>query len=237
MKKNFEQWHSDLITGDRLRTTSSDFMSAPVQASQAAFDDSFNARQQDINQFVQRAGESSRMSYHMSGVIFTVVVILAALLTGAALLWSRKMIVQPLAIISSHFDSIAKGIWRVRWRCMAKRNFGDLCQPEGDARIATGNGLRCAPGSYAMHTGISEIAAGNNDLFPYRATGGLAGANGGQHGTADCDGKPERRQRARVRPVKTGGDDGEEGATGRLMWPAPCRILPPVRRKLATSSA
>ena len=73
------------------------------------------------------------MSYHMSGVIFTVVVILAALLTGAALLWSRKMIVQPLAIISSHFDSIAKGIWRVRWRCMAKRNFGDLCQPEGDA--------------------------------------------------------------------------------------------------------
>src|SRR5690606_41694684 len=86
----------------------SDFMSAPVQASQAAFDDSFNAWQQDINQFVQRAGESSRMSYHMSGVIFTVVVILAALLTGAALLWSRKMIVQPLAIISSHFDRIAK---------------------------------------------------------------------------------------------------------------------------------
>ena len=63
------------------------------------------------------------MSYHMSGVIFTVVVILAALLTGAALLWSRKMIVQPLAIISSHFDSIAKGIWRVRWRCMAKTKF------------------------------------------------------------------------------------------------------------------
>src|SRR5690606_40249595 len=43
----------------------SDFMSAPVQASQAAFDDSFNAWQQDINQFVQRAGESSRMSYHI----------------------------------------------------------------------------------------------------------------------------------------------------------------------------
>jgi hypothetical protein len=59
----------------------------------------------------------------MSGVIFGVMVILAGLLTGAALLWSRKMIVQPLAIIGSHFDSIAKATWRVRWRCSAKTKF------------------------------------------------------------------------------------------------------------------
>lgn len=36
-------------------------------------------------------------------------VIPAALLTGGSLWWSRKMIVQPLAIVSSHFDSMAKG--------------------------------------------------------------------------------------------------------------------------------
>ena len=47
-----------------------DFLTAPVQASQAAFDDSFNAWQQDINQFVARAGADSRISYRMSGVIF-----------------------------------------------------------------------------------------------------------------------------------------------------------------------
>lgn len=98
-------------------------MTAPVQASQAAFDGSFNAWQQDINQSVQRAGDQSRQSYHMSGIIFAVVVILAGLLTGGALLWSRRMIVQPLAIISSHFDSIAKGDWRVRWRCSARMKF------------------------------------------------------------------------------------------------------------------
>lgn len=215
MKKNFEQWHSDLdhqatwLENNQL----SDFMSAPVQASQAAFDDSFNAWQQDINQFVQRAGESSRMSYHMSGVIFTVVVILAALLTGAALLWSRKMIVQPLAIISSHFDSIAKGDLARPVAVYGKNEisaiFASLKAMQGSLRETVSD---VRQGSYAMHTGISEIAAGNNDLFPHRATGGLAGANGGQHGTADCDGKPERRQRAPgVRPVKTGGDDGEEG--------------------------
>ncbi len=54
-----------------------------MQDSQAAFDGSFNAWQQDINTSVERAGQSSRKSYHMSGVIFAVMVILAALLTGA----------------------------------------------------------------------------------------------------------------------------------------------------------
>ena len=111
MKKRFDQWHSDLdhqatwLENNQL----SDFMTAPVQVSQAAFDASFNAWQQNINQFVQRAGNDSRKNYHMSGVIFAVVVILAVLLTGGALYWSRRMIVQPLAIVSSHFDSIAKG--------------------------------------------------------------------------------------------------------------------------------
>ena len=56
-----------------------------------------------------RAGADSRTSYRMSGAIFLTMVILAALLTGGSLCWSRKMIVQPLAIVSSHFDSMAKG--------------------------------------------------------------------------------------------------------------------------------
>lgn len=42
-------------------------------------------------------------------MIFATMVVLAALLTSGALFWSRKMIVQPLAIIGSHFDSIAAG--------------------------------------------------------------------------------------------------------------------------------
>ncbi|MDU2882587.1 MAG: Tar ligand binding domain-containing protein, partial [Enterobacter sp.] len=69
MKTHFEQWYSDLdhqatwLENNQL----SDFMTAPVQASQAAFDGSFDAWQQDINQSVLRAGEASRTSYHMSG--------------------------------------------------------------------------------------------------------------------------------------------------------------------------
>lgn len=150
MKTHFEQWYSDLdhqatwLENNQL----SDFMTAPVQASQAAFDGSFDAWQQDINQSVLRAGEASRTSYHMSGVIFGVMVILAGLLTGAALLWSRKMIVQPLAIdyqqpLRQHCErrpgASGGGVRQ-------KRNFGDLCQPEGDAGIAAGNGIRRASG-------------------------------------------------------------------------------------------
>ncbi|WP_320709638.1 methyl-accepting chemotaxis protein IV [Enterobacter asburiae] len=167
MKTNFEQWYSDLdhqatwLENNQL----SDFMTAPVQASQAAFDGSFNAWQQDINQSVQRAGEQSRNSYRMSGVIFAVVVILAGLLTGGALLWSRRMIVQPLAIISSHFDSIAKGDLARPVAVFGKNEisaiFASLKAMQSSLRETVSD---VRQGSYAMHTGISEIAAGNNDL-------------------------------------------------------------------------
>ncbi|WP_063924814.1 Tar ligand binding domain-containing protein, partial [Enterobacter ludwigii] len=167
MKKRFDQWHSDLdhqatwLENNQL----SDFMTAPVQASQAAFDASFNAWQQNINQFVQRAGNDSCKNYHMSGVIFAVVVILAVLLTGGALYWSRRMIVQPLAIVSSHFDSIAKGNLARPVAVYGKNEisaiFASLKAMQGALRETVSD---VRQGSYAMHTGISEIAAGNNDL-------------------------------------------------------------------------
>ncbi|HIE5387342.1 TPA: methyl-accepting chemotaxis protein IV [Enterobacter cancerogenus] len=167
MQKNYAQWHTDLehqatwLENNQL----SDFLTAPVQGSQAAFDGSFDAWQQDINQFVQRAGDDSRKSYRMSGVVFAVMVVLAALLTGGALLWSRRMIVQPLAIISSHFDSIAKGNLArpvaVYGRNEISAIFASLKAMQGALRETVSD---VRQGSYAMHSGISGIAAGNNDL-------------------------------------------------------------------------
>ena len=167
MQKGYAQWHGDLehqatwLENNQL----SDFLTAPVQESQAAFDKSFNAWQLDINHFVEKAGADSRTSYHMSGVIFTTVVILAALLTSAALFWSRRMIVQPLAIISSHFDSIAKGDLARPVAVYGKNEisaiFASLKAMQGSLRETVSN---VRQGSYAMHTGISEIAEGNNDL-------------------------------------------------------------------------
>lgn len=167
MQAAFNQWYSDLdhqatwLENNQL----SDFLTAPVQESQAAFDASTEAWQQEINQFVQAAGNDSRTSYHMSGVIFATMIVLTAILTSAALFWSRRMIVQPLAIISSHFDSIAKGDLARPVAVYGKNEisaiFASLKAMQGSLRETVSE---VRQGSYAMHTGISEIAEGNNDL-------------------------------------------------------------------------
>lgn len=52
---------------------------------------------------------------------------------------------------------------------------GELVRTVGDVRN----------GANAIYSGASEIAMGNNDLFPYRAAGGLSGRDGGKHGRTD----------------------------------------------------
>ena len=166
-EKSFSQWHSDLVHQATWLENNqlSDFLTAPVQASQAAFDANVNAWQSNIDRVLQTAGEQSQRNYHMSGVIFATMVVLAALLTSGALFWSRKMIVQPLAIIGSHFDSIAAGNLArpvaVYGRNEISAIFASL-QKMQKALRETVNDVR--QGSSAMHSGISEIAMGNNDL-------------------------------------------------------------------------
>ena len=167
MQKGFAAWYGDLahqatwLENNQL----SDFLSAPVQTSQAAFDDSFNAWQAENDRFIARAGEVSRTSYQISGIIFAAAVVLAVLLTGGSLLWSRTMIVRPLAIIRSHFDSIAQGDLArpvaVYGRNEISAIFASLKAMQGSLRKTV---TEVREGSYAMHTGIAEIAAGNNDL-------------------------------------------------------------------------
>ena len=166
-KSTFAAWHGDLdhqatwLENNQL----SDFMTAPVQQSQDAFDANFAAWQTHINHFVDTAKADGQSNYQRSAVIFVAVVILAALLTSGALYWSRKMIVQPLAIISSHFDSISEGNLARPIAVFGKNEisaiFASLKKMQSSLR-ATVSDVR--HGSYAMHTGISEIAAGNNDL-------------------------------------------------------------------------
>lgn len=166
-EKSFIQWHSDLehqatwLESNQL----SDFLTAPVQASQDDFDKNVNAWQSNIDRVLQTVGEHSQRNYHMSAVIFASMLVLAVLLTTAGLFWSRKMIVQPLAIIGSHFDSIAAGNLArpvaVYGRNEISAIFASLKSMQQALRT-TVNDVR--QGSSAMHTGISEIAMGNNDL-------------------------------------------------------------------------
>ena len=156
-EKSFSQWHSDLVHQATWLENNqlSDFLTAPVQASQDAFDANFTAWQNNINQVLQKAEDHSQRSYHMSGVIFATVLVLAALLTTAALYWSRKMIVQPLAIIGSHFDSIAAGNLArpiaVYGRNEISAIFASLKAMQQALRETVSE---VRQGSSAMHTGI-----------------------------------------------------------------------------------
>ncbi|HFT8846908.1 TPA: methyl-accepting chemotaxis protein [Escherichia coli] len=139
-EKSFARWHNDLehqatwLESNQL----SDFLTAPVQGSQNAFDVNFEAWQLEINHVLEAA---------------------------SALWWTRKMIVQPLAIIGSHFDSIAAGNL-ARPIAVYGRNeitaiFASLKTMQQALR-GTVSDVR--KGSQEMHIGIAEIVAGNNDL-------------------------------------------------------------------------
>ena len=166
-EKSFARWHNDLehqatwLESNQL----SDFLTAPVQGSQNAFDVNFEAWQLDINHVLEAASAQSQRNYQISALVFISMIIVAAIYISSALWWTRKMIVQPLAIIGSHFDSIAAGNL-ARPIAVYGRNeitaiFASLKTMQQALR-GTVSDVR--KGSQEMHIGIAEIVAGNNDL-------------------------------------------------------------------------
>ncbi|WP_097429296.1 methyl-accepting chemotaxis protein [Escherichia coli] len=166
-EKSFARWHNDLehqatwLESNQL----SDFLTAPVQGSQNAFDVNFEAWQLEINHVLEAASAQSQRNYQISALVFISMIIVAAIYISSALWWTRKMIVQPLAIIGSHFDSIAAGNL-ARPIAVYGRNeitaiFASLKTMQQALR-GTISDVR--KGSQEMHIGIAEIVAGNNDL-------------------------------------------------------------------------
>ena len=166
-EKSFARWHNDLehqatwLESNQL----SDFLTAPVQGSQNAFDVNFEAWQLEINHVLEAASAQSQRNYQISALVFISMIIVAAIYISSALWWTRKMIVQPLAIIGSPFDSIAAGNL-ARPIAVYGRNeitaiFASLKTMQQALR-GTVSDVR--KGSQEMHIGIAEIVAGNNDL-------------------------------------------------------------------------
>lgn len=166
-KQSYTKWRDDLehqatwLENNQL----SDFLSAPVQESQDAFEASFTAWQQHINESVTGASEGSKRNYQMSAIIFGASTVIAILLTMGALLWSRLMLVRPLTVIRGHFESIAAGQLArpisVEGRNEISEIFSGLKEMQTSLRDTVS---QVRNGSLAMHHGIGEIAEGNNDL-------------------------------------------------------------------------
>ena len=142
-----------------------DFLGSPVQKMQARFDADYQGWQRHIDAYIDDARAESQRDYQRSQLMFLSMVVLAVLITAGSLLWSRRMIVSPLKIVSDHFDSIAKGDLARPIAVYGKNEISAIfagLKAMQDALRNTVSQVRQS--SYAMHTGISEIAAGNNDL-------------------------------------------------------------------------
>ncbi|MCQ8801207.1 Tar ligand binding domain-containing protein, partial [Escherichia coli] len=86
-EKSFARWHNDLehqatwLESNQL----SDFLTAPVQESQNAFDVNFEAWQLEINHVLEAASAQSQRNYHISALVFISMIIVAALYISSAL--------------------------------------------------------------------------------------------------------------------------------------------------------
>lgn len=67
---------------------------------------------------LEAASAQSQRNYQISALVFISMIIVAAIYISSALWWTRKMIVQPLAIIGSLLTALLRVIWRVRLRYM-----------------------------------------------------------------------------------------------------------------------
>ena len=166
-KKSYATYRDDLqhqatwLESNQL----SDFLSAPIQKSQDIFDANFNAWQQSINDTVVVSSEDSQMNYQISAIIFASVTVIAILMLVGSIIWSRRMLVQPLDIIRSHFENIAAGDLARPISVYGRNEISEIFRSLKDMQQALKETvLQVRQGSSAMHTGIEEIAAGNNDL-------------------------------------------------------------------------
>ena len=166
-KKSYASYRDDLqhqatwLESNQL----SDFLSAPIQKSQDVFDANFNAWQQSINDIVAAASGDSEKNYHISAVIFITTAVIAVVMLLGSLVWSRRMIVQPLAIVRNHFDRIAAGDLAKPIAVFGRNEISEIFRSLKNMQESLKETVtEVRQGSSAMHTGIAEIAAGNNDL-------------------------------------------------------------------------
>ena len=163
----FTAWHEMLAhqTAWLENNQLAEFVAAPVQKSQDQFDNDYESWRKNIENYVASAERESQSDYQRSTITFIGMVIISVLITVGALWWVRHMVVKPMEIISRHFDNIAHGNLARPISVYGKNEisaiFAGLKTMQQSLRDTVG---QVREGSYAMHTGISEIAAGNNDL-------------------------------------------------------------------------
>lgn len=141
------------------------FLDVPVNDAQENFEAYFNAWQQAINQRIADSRQESERNYLLSGLLFAALALIAILLVVGSLWWSRKMIVQPLAVVRSHFDSIAAGNLSRPVRVQGRNEIALIFDSLKKMQFALKETIsQVRDSSQAMYHRVSEISAGNHNL-------------------------------------------------------------------------
>lgn len=141
------------------------FIDSPTQAAQQAFEEQYNTNLHRIADNVDQEGKTLLRSYIHSGWIMAGFIVVAISLALYSLHWLQRRLLQPMRVMSDHFDAIAAGDLSttilVTGRDEVSRLFRQL-KIMRDELVSTVSAVR--QGTDAMLTGVSDISVGNNDL-------------------------------------------------------------------------
>ncbi|RWR03870.1 methyl-accepting protein IV [[Pantoea] beijingensis] len=142
-----------------------DFLDAPTQPAQEAFEQSYNRWDRHIKALLAHAEEASGKFYLQSRMIFAAAVLLSLLVTLLSLYFLKRAFITPLAEMRQHFARIAAGNLGGTIHANGRNEMGLLFADLDDMQHKLADTvMQVRDGSQSMQVGIREIAAGNNDL-------------------------------------------------------------------------
>ncbi|MBJ2064510.1 methyl-accepting chemotaxis protein [Serratia odorifera] len=141
------------------------FMDQPTQKTQDLFEAEFVQYLQGVNDSIEQAREANQRSYAYAIWLVVGAVLMLIAVTGSAMWWLRRMLVQPLEIMRAHFERIASGDLAAPIQVYGRNEisllFGSL-QTMQQSLIGTVGAVR--EGAESILIGLQEISEGNNDL-------------------------------------------------------------------------
>ncbi|WP_413728801.1 methyl-accepting chemotaxis protein [Sodalis sp. RH19] len=141
------------------------FMGQPTQKFQDAFELQYNTYMTQLSGVIGEASEANRIAYGRSGWMLGLMTGMTALLTLVALMWLKRMLLRPLAVMSGHFNAIAGGDLGNRIEVSGRNEISQLFHQLETMRDELAQTVMTVrQGTDAMLSGIQEIASGNNDL-------------------------------------------------------------------------
>ncbi|MCX8956254.1 methyl-accepting chemotaxis protein [Erwinia psidii] len=161
---NFSQELAQLVTflqNGQLQN----FLDSPTQGKQDKFEAQYNLWMVHIDKLREHASQAGKGFYTQSKVIFAVAVVTSLLVTLAGIIWVKKAVIAPLALMRGHFERIAAGNLAGHIAATGRNELSQLFASLHIMQTALATMVSSVrDGSQQMYTGIREMTSGNNDL-------------------------------------------------------------------------